>query len=223
MATEHAAAYRGVRDRVTTLVAPLGDLRDRPCPATPEWSVHDVLAHLSGVCADVEAGRLEGITTDAWTAAQVVPRRTMTTGDLLAEWDRLGPGFETALGAAPDVIAGQAVFDAITHEFDIRHALGQPGGRDSDAFAIAWAWIMVALSGRDGAAVAVVTGEGDEFTMGAGETVASLRTSRFECFRGATGRRSAEEVAAWAWDPDARPDLVPGASIFRLRDDPLGE
>ncbi|MFM8236393.1 MAG: maleylpyruvate isomerase N-terminal domain-containing protein [Actinomycetota bacterium] len=223
MGTEHATAYLGVRERVTALLAPLGDLRDRPCPATPEWSVHDVLAHLSGVCADVEAGRLDGITTDAWTAAQVEPRRAITTAELLAEWDRLGSGFATALGGAPDVIAGQAVFDAITHEFDIRHALGQPGGRDSDAFAIAWAWITVALSGRDGAAVAVVTDEGDEFTMGTGDAVASLRTSRFECFRGTTGRRSTDEVAAWAWAPAPRPDLVPGAAIFRLRDTALGE
>ena len=116
MGAEHATAYRGVRQRVTALIAPLGDVRDRSCPATPAWSVHDVLAHMVGVCADVAEGRLDGITTDAWTEAQVAPRRTRPTAELLDEWDRLGPGFETTLGIAPDPIAGQAVFDAITHE-----------------------------------------------------------------------------------------------------------
>ena len=57
---EHATAYRGVRQRVTELIAPLGDVRDRPCPATPAWSVHDVLAHMVGVCDDVAAGRQIG-------------------------------------------------------------------------------------------------------------------------------------------------------------------
>lgn len=32
-------------------------------PACPEWAVHDVFAHLVGVCADVRAGKTEGITT----------------------------------------------------------------------------------------------------------------------------------------------------------------
>ena len=42
-----------------------------------------------GVCADVAEGRLDGITTDAWTEAQVAPRRTRPTAELLDEWDRV--------------------------------------------------------------------------------------------------------------------------------------
>ena len=182
-----------------------------------------IFAHIVGVCDDVAAGRLDGITTDAWTDAQVQPRRDRATRMLLAEWEQFGPGFESGLEVVPDVLAGQAVFDAITHEFDIRHALGQPGARDSDAFAIAWAWVAGAVAGRVGPSVAVVTDEGDQFSMGAGDPVVTLRTSRFECFRGATGRRSVVEIAGWDWDPTPRPDLVPGADIFRLRDEPLGE
>ena len=34
------------------------------------------------------------------------------------------------------VMAGQAILDVVTHEHDVRHALGAPGARDSDAVLI---------------------------------------------------------------------------------------
>lgn len=223
MGTEHSAAYLGIRERVTALVAPLGDLRDRGCPATPEWSVHDVLAHLVGVCDDVRAGRMEGVATDAWTEAQVAARRERPTPALLEEWDRLGPEFEAGLGVVPDVMAGQAIFDAVTHEHDLRHALGSPGARDSDGVAIAWGWLTMVGAPRAGEALVYWTTEGDTVTIGTGEVVADVRLDRFEFVRGVSGRRSAAEIEAWAWDPAPRVDLVLAAPIFRLRDEPLGE
>lgn len=223
MGTEHAAAYAGVRERVTGLLTPLGDLRDRPCPATPEWSVHDVLAHLVGVCDDVRAGRMDGVATDAWTEAQVAARRERPTPALLEEWDRLGSDFEAGLGVAPDVMAGQAIFDAVTHEHDLRHALGSPGARDSDGVAIAWGWLTTVGAPRPGEALVYATTEGDTVTIGTGEVVASVGLDRFEYVRGVSGRRSAAEIGAWAWDPAPRVDLVLAAPIFRLRDESLGE
>ncbi len=115
---------------------------DGPSPATPGWTVHDVLAHLVGVTDDVVHRRLDGIATDPWTAAQVEARRGVPATEMLDEWDAHAGRFEQMIGAAPMEIAGQALFDAATHEHDIRCALGRPGARDSDALALAWEWLV---------------------------------------------------------------------------------
>src|SRR5262245_40632639 len=72
MSDEHADAYRDLRERVTVLMADVDDAAlAAPSPATPEWTVHDVFAHLVGVTDDVVAGRLDGVATDEWTQKQV--------------------------------------------------------------------------------------------------------------------------------------------------------
>src|SRR5262249_10638714 len=75
MTEEHTDAYRELRLRVTALMADVDDeTMASPSPATPEWTVHDVLAHLVGVTDDVVNGRLDGIATDEWTQKQVDAR-----------------------------------------------------------------------------------------------------------------------------------------------------
>ena len=73
---QHADQYHELRTQVLDLVRSqdLADL-EIVAPAAPEWRVRDLLAHLSGVCTDIVNGNLDGVTTDAWTAAQVAPRR----------------------------------------------------------------------------------------------------------------------------------------------------
>jgi hypothetical protein len=73
------AAYRGVRERVSALVRTLDPAAATPVPATPAWSVPDLLARLVGVSRDAVEGRLDGVSTDAWTAAQVDRRRDAST------------------------------------------------------------------------------------------------------------------------------------------------
>ena len=64
--------YAAGRRRLSEVVLDLGPEEvARPVPACPDWTVHDVVAHLAGVCADVVAGQIEGITTAAWADAQV--------------------------------------------------------------------------------------------------------------------------------------------------------
>jgi uncharacterized protein (TIGR03083 family) len=101
-------------------------------PACPEWSVHDVVAHLSGVCADVLAGNIEGVATDPWTAAQVETRRDWPLDKLLAEWTDVGPQVEAMAQFFPGRVGSQWVLDLHTHEHDIRHAIGAPGAKDSE-------------------------------------------------------------------------------------------
>jgi uncharacterized protein (TIGR03083 family) len=219
----HAGAYAGVRERVSTFLRATDPaVLDAPVPATPEWRGRDVLAHFVGVNDDVINGRLEGIATDSWTAAQVDARRSASVADMLDEWAKLSPEFEGLLTAAPEEISGQALFDAMTHEHDLRNALGIPGARDSESVDIAWSWIAGARTRGGLPAIRMIT-ESDDIVAGAGEPRATVEASRFELLRAATGRRSASEIAGYRWDPEPEPELLLGGPIFSLRAEPLNE
>jgi uncharacterized protein (TIGR03083 family) len=51
------------------------------------WTVFDVAAHVTGVMADITAGRLEGIDTQPWYDRQVAERRGRLPQALLEEMD----------------------------------------------------------------------------------------------------------------------------------------
>jgi uncharacterized protein (TIGR03083 family) len=219
----YATEYGALRRRVTELVGALPpDALDIASPATPEWSAHDVLAHMVGVADDAVNGRLDGVASDPWTAAQVDARRGVATAVMLEEWEQVGPQFADAMLAIPEVFAGQALFDAFTHEHDLRHALGRPGARDTDALELIYAWLVGLRSLTEQRALCYETEVGTAVS-GVGEPVATIATSRFEIVRGATGRRSRSEIEQWTWDPKPDPDLVLLASFFTMRDDPLAE
>jgi uncharacterized protein (TIGR03083 family) len=219
-----STAYHGVRERVAEIVGSLDPGTDvAPAPATPAWTVHDLLAHLVGVARDVVEGRLDGVTTEAWTAAQVDRRRDVPTAALLAEWDEFGAHFESELVAIPEHVAGQAVLDAVTHEHDLRHATGQGGARTSDATTVAFDWACATRTHLRAPALRFRTDAGERVS-GAGEPVATVTASRFELLRAFTGRRTEAEVRAFGWDaPDVRPALLLLAPIFTFRSASLQE
>jgi uncharacterized protein (TIGR03083 family) len=223
MSEQHCNAYRELRSRVTDLLESAGpEAGNTPAPATPEWTVHDLLAHLVGVCDDVQNGRLDGVASDEWTARQVDARRDASTADILDEWDARGPGFEDLLVEMPTPIAGQALLDAFTHESDMRHALGAAGIRDGDAVDLSWEFLVGARTNGGAPALRFVTDQGD-VVAGTGEQVATIQATRFELLRACTGRRSESEIAAYGWKPEPQPELLIAAPFFRLRTTPLGE
>jgi uncharacterized protein (TIGR03083 family) len=204
-------AYRDLRVRVDALVRDAGAERCHAiAPATPEWRVHDVLAHLVGVPADILAGRLDGVASDAWTDAQVQPRRDLPTTALLDEWNETGPQVEPMIpGFGP--VAGQMVGDAVTHEHDIRDALRRPGARDSTAVHIGSHWMAnhIGRFHRDAGhgTLRIETDLWSE-TFGDDPPAVTLRANAFEVLRAATGRRSTAQIEAYAWDGPARPEIV---------------
>ncbi len=140
---KHAEAMTDLRTRVVELVYSVDPtVLDRPAPATPDWRARDVLAHIVGVSDDVVNGRLDGIASDEWTGAQVERRQAVSVAEMLQEWQEHGPRFEEMLAGAPAEIAGQAVFDAATHEHDLRNAIERPGARDSRAMQVSWDWFV---------------------------------------------------------------------------------
>ena len=126
--------YRDTRSRVSDLVRTLDDAdRHASVPACPGWTVRDLLSHLAGLPADVNAGRIEGAGTDPWTAAQLAARTGRSCDELLEEWEREAPAFEQIL---PMIQPPRPLYDIVVHEQDMRGAVGVPGGRDHEGVAI---------------------------------------------------------------------------------------
>src|SRR5689334_25417189 len=100
------------------------------------------------------------------------------------------------LAAGPMEITGQALYDAVTHEHDIRHALGRPGARDADAIAHGWEWFVAVRTASGAPAVRFVTDQGDD-VAGTGEPGVTVHASRFELVRATTGRRTRSEIESY--------------------------
>src|SRR3954471_22320083 len=129
---ESGSIYAEGRARLTDLVRsadPEG--RTAPVPGCPDWAVKDVIAHVTGVCADVVAGNVDGVATEPWTAAQVTKRRDRSLSEILAEWAEVAPQVEAIAPQFPARVDEQWVLDLTTHEHDIRGALSQLGARDT--------------------------------------------------------------------------------------------
>lgn len=219
------AAYRSIREGLRRDLEGLGpEAETTRVPATPDWTVKDVVAHVAGILADAKAGNLEGAGTDAWTAKQVDDRRDCSLAEVLDEWDALGAELEPAMPDFPEEAVASLIGDAFTHEQDVRGAVGAPGNRDSDAFHVAYDFYVDQLDGRlQEADLALRLRAGaEERVLGEGEAAATLSAPPFEVLRGITGRRSADQVRAWDWegDVDAVLEHLPN---YPMRAEPLEE
>jgi uncharacterized protein (TIGR03083 family) len=211
--SDMGTVYAEGRTRVTDLVNGLDESQHQAAvPTCPQWTVHDVLAHLTGVCADILAGNLEGVATDPWTEAQVDKRRGVPVPELLGEWTELGPHVEAIAAAFPGRAAEQLVFDLTTHEHDIRTAVGLPGARESAGIHVGvdfgvTAALPTSLNDRGLAPLRVHAGD-QQLVSGEGEPGATVATSAFELFRALTGRRSAAQIRAYEWTGEPGPYIA---------------
>ena len=224
--TADTAAYRDLRRAVLGLVREQPDRVDAQVPAAPDWRAHDVLAHLAGVCDDVLHGNLGGAGTDDWTAIQVEKRRSWDVDAVVEEWERDGEAVDALIESAPPGTFGQLLFDAWTHEQDLRGTFGTPGRRDSEAAACAYTWGAGILAGRDRdegrAAMELVCPEAS-MVVGEPPVTSSVRVSRFDLLRSLTGRRSAAQIRGYEWTGTPDPDRLVFAPLFHLRPDDLDE
>lgn len=229
--SDAGAAYRLIFERVDALVRGRAGIAGLPVPACPGWNVQQVVAHLAGVAQDIVALNLEAKGTSPWADAQVARLGAHSVDDLLDLWRDSLPDVRANLAFASDAGVCQLVFDTLTHEHDIRGALGEPGSRAGDlAFK---------------AALGFVTSMGDQFIRQAQlpalrlstPTIGSVqlgdpRTERghvalnvedFEALRSFGGRRSIGQLLTLPWEGDptnlmpAFTDVLPAFTNGGLR------
>ena len=206
---EIATTYLAARQRIDDLVRPLPDDDiARPVRACPGWTVHAVVSHLAAIPEWAAAGRIRGLPTDEDTAAQVAELADVPTQQVLDRWAESAPGFAEILAAA-DI--WPAAIDAVTHEHDIRHALGRPGERDADDVRRLAAVAM--QSWTPPRPVEVVTPSGTvRHGPGDGEPIRWTSTD-FEVLRARLGRRSVRQLVAMDWSEDPS-EVLEGLVLF---------
>jgi hypothetical protein len=220
--TEHdidcAGLYERTRVELLDLVGSLsGEQLSRTVPATPAWCVQDVVAHLTGIAADLNANRFTE-DPDAWTAAQVQSRRGRSVAELRSEWDAEAPAFEAGLRLFGYETGAHFLGDLLQHVSDVRHALGLGRIDDDDALTAALDFYLQSFHETlvDSGTGTVTVGAGDhQVALGAGATVASWRAGRFEVFRALGGRRDEAQIRAHEWT-GAVDAIVPLVSRYGL-------
>jgi len=227
-AARYVAAYTAVAERVGGLV--IGHGSDSWVPSCPEWRVHDVLAHLVGLCDDWVHARLAGYASRRWTADQVSRLTGSSDIELVDRWTSLLQEFgrledDPVMGAP----ARWAFGDAVIHEADVRGAL--------DAGRVPHEAVILGLRGslaRWGEALGqaglgdlvVRAREAGEWRLGSagGPTATTVDVPVYELFRALAGRRSAGQVRSWAWSTDPEPYLAAGLPYpFRYATAPLSD
>ena len=176
------------------------------------------MAHLAGICDDIVNGNLDGVGTDAWTAAQVDKRRDWDLDAVLADWDANAAVVETLFDAFPPSSAGQMLSDAATHEHDLRGGFETPGARDAAALVIGFEW-GTDLIGERLESEASRHRASSRPKPGRSRWVPASRparshASRFEIVRTFTGRRSRAQLRAIDGDGPFDRDGLPLAPVF---------
>ena len=225
--TSFGEAYSATRRRVLDLVGGITDEEAaRTVPACPDWSVRDVVAHLTGIAVDATKGELEGVGSPEWTQRQVDERKDLPLADLLAEWDEAGTQIDGALEYFPKAAASLFVGDTVTHEHDIRLPLKRPGDRDAPAVELAVDGYVRWLGRRlreAGLPATKVIAEGREWIAGKEEPAIEVEApTTFDLLRALTGRRTRDEIAAFAWSGDSGP-FLDSFSMYGMPPAPLGE
>jgi uncharacterized protein (TIGR03083 family) len=191
--TDWGEVYRANIDAVTALAAGLStEQLSTRVPATPDWTVHDVLAHLAGSPADALSGRMDGAPGPDWTERHVGERAAHTTDDIVAE---VRSTIDAVVASLDGNDRPALVWNAAVHHADLHEALGKGAPPQQ-----MWRPVVEAM------------------TTSLGEHVDALGgVSDYEKFRMFFSRRSQSQTAAWGTGLDQ--ETLDGFSIFGPRDD----
>jgi hypothetical protein len=159
-------------------------------PATPAWTVRDLLAHLAGEAADAVSGRMENAPSPEWSAKHVGERAGVDVAALLEEMRGNVPAIiETLEGNPRPAIA----WDASVHLADLHECLGL--GQPAEHL-----WQPVLAGARP-------------YRLGD----RTVEVDDYELFRGLFSRRSRRQMRAWGTElSDEELDELP---VFGPRDD----
>lgn len=191
--TDWGAVYVSNIDAVTGLAEGLSaDAWSAPVPATPAWTVRQVVAHLAGSPADAISGRMDGAPGHTWTQRHVDERAGLSDADLIAD---LRSSMDAVVASLEGNDRPALVWNAAVHHADLHEALGK-----GVPPAVMWQPIADALAP----------------TLG-DHAPAFADVDDYELFRMLFSRRSRAQVAGWGTGLDQ--DTLDGLAIFGPRDD----
>jgi uncharacterized protein (TIGR03083 family) len=224
------AAYTELRGRLSALLTDVSDETGATVmvPGCPEWSVTDAVAHIGGVCVDVLDGNVAAAGTKAWADLHVERFASLGLAAVIECWSDVASTVEELGPAFPPQAAAQFVFDATTHEQDIRGALGRPGARDTTSVVVGLAFLGTSLDQyvrENDLPSLTLTSPEWSMTAGEGPVEVEVKASAFELLRSFGGRRSVDQFRSLDWTGDPAPylRLLDGDRAIGLRDEPLIE
>jgi uncharacterized protein (TIGR03083 family) len=205
------AVYEGIRQRFVSVVASLTpDQVVGRVPATPDWSVGDVLAHVVGITADLNRQHFphsDDIGGSQWAGEQVDSRRSCGMATIVREWDREAAGFEDGLRAFGYEVGSHFVADLFAHYSDVRHAIGLTPDPDRVAVEVSldhYLGFVDDLMKRSTWGVCELTAGGTTWHLGSpGLHHATVHAQPFELLRAVSARRSLRQVRALDWTGQA--------------------
>ena len=196
--------YRQSQGRILSLVS--NENAERPVEACPGWTVRDTVAHLLGTLTDISAGKIEESAAEDWAARQIERSAGRSVSNLAAEWHvkaNTSPGVFERFGAV-------LVADLVTHEFDIKQAIGNTQGRDLQVVRTVALFYLNALdqAWREAGLPALrILTEDSALDIGGENPETSVEMGWWEIGRVVSGRRSTKQVEALAWSGDSAPWL----------------
>jgi uncharacterized protein (TIGR03083 family) len=240
-----AGLYEQLRNDIAELVRGLEpDALTTPVPATPGWSIRDVVAHLAAdatyaIDGGVPREFFESVgdddavaTLNDWTGRQLEERKDRSLQQLLDEWVVSGDDVAAMMRGEKPWPDGSLFFidrvivtDAAAHQQDIFGALGINRARDSAPIKVGLRTYIAGVGmqlASAGLSPLQFDGGEESYSPGGDEPGATVRASRFELFRALSGRRSPEQVAAYDWEGDADP-YIPYFYPYGIRHDALVE
>ncbi len=191
-------------------------------PMSPEWTVHDVVAHVTGLNADVVGGRTESLGSDESTNRQVSERRSTSLQEICEEWEGHASEMASRMEATPKLAIG-LTGDLVVHLHDVQQALKLEIDETSEQTVLAAhryvPHMQERVQERLGLGIAVSLTDGTEWPA-AGDVAATLRTSPYDFLRSVTGRRSRRQVEQLDWTGDVATILDNAWSTYGpLQDD----
>ena len=174
--TDWGAFYREHVAAVSALAPTLTDEQlATAVPGTPDWTVHEVLAHLAGTASDAVTDRMDGAPSPEWTARHVGERAALPVSELVAE---LQSHQDSIAESVADNPRPALVWNLAVHHADLHEALDLPQLPEH-----LWLPVTEALAPRAPGLAGQV--------------------SPYELFRGFFSRRSRAQMQAWGTDLSA--------------------
>jgi len=205
--TDFGAVYATTRDQLIVQVRDLDDAQAATAvPGCPDWSVKDVVAHMSGLVTDLLDGRKPPLGTPEMTSRQVGERADMTLAECCDEWSANSESFAVLMAETPRlgmVLTG----DLTIHQYDLIEAVDTISAPPPDAVAVSCESYVPRLQERLAEQLDIgltVTLDEQTWSPTSGTTPRTLTGSPSDFLTALTGRRTRAEVEqTLTWDGDA--------------------